>query len=60
MEIGDYIEDVFFSDSRFVKSKEDWESMQAFRSGGKRQGLDLDAGRKQSGYIEEAGFVDVR
>ncbi len=60
VEMGDYIEDVFFSDGRSVNPRSDWEWLRALRAGGKRQGLDVDAGRNQSGYMEAAGFVDVR
>ena len=60
VEMGDYIEDVFFSDQRTVKPQSDWEWLRAIRAGGQRQGLDLDAGRNQANYMESAGFVDVQ
>ena len=60
MEMGDFVEDVFFSDNRTVKPREDWEWLRAIRAGGKRQGLDLDCGRNEPGYMKEAGFVDVQ
>ena len=58
--MGDYIEDVSFSDNRAVNPREDWEWLRAIRAGGKRQGLDLDAGRNHAGYMGQVGFVDVQ
>ena len=60
LELGDYFEDVFFSDNRPVHPREDWEWLRAILAAGKRQGLDLDVGRNHARYMEEAGFVDVR
>ncbi|CAD6588516.1 MAG: hypothetical protein ASARMPREDX12_003355 [Alectoria sarmentosa] len=60
VEMGDYIEDVSFSDNRAVNPREDWEWLRAIRAGGKRQGLDLDAGRNHAGYMGQVGFVDVQ
>ena len=60
VEMGDFIEDIFFSDHRTIKPQSDWEWLRAIRTGGQRQGLDLDAGRNQSQYLESVGFVDVQ
>ena len=60
VEMGDYIEDVFFSDNRAVNPWEDWEWLRVIRADGKRQGLDLDAGRNSAGYMGQGGFVDVQ
>ena len=54
-EMGDYAEDVFYTDNRHVPRK-DWEWLRS----GVRLGLDLDAGLTIRQYMEEAGFVDVQ
>ena len=60
--MGDYVEDMFYTDpSRMVvPPREDWEWLKAIRDGGKRIGLDLEAGLTVKGYMEAAGFVDVQ
>ena len=60
-EMGDYVEDMFYTDpSRMVvPPRKDWEWLKAIRDGGKRIGLDLEAGLTVKGYMEAAGFMDV-
>ncbi|TAQ87964.1 hypothetical protein B7494_g3726 [Chlorociboria aeruginascens] len=58
-EMGDYVEDVFYTDKRIVP-REEWEWLRCIREGGALQGLDLDAGVHISKYMEDAGFVDVQ
>lgn len=59
LELGDYVEDVFFSDNS-VCPREDWEWLKAIRTGQKKQHLDPDVGRNHTKYMEGAGFVDVQ
>ena len=61
-EMGDYVEDMFYADpaKMLAPPREKWEWLKAIRDGGKRRGLDLDAGLTVKGYMEAAGFVGVR
>lgn len=58
-EMGDYVERVYYTDMRLV-AHEDWEWLRSIRTGGAKQGLDLDAGLNIPRYMEDAGFVDVQ
>ena len=58
-EMGDYVEDCFYSDNRSVP-RENWEWLRSLRAGGARLGLDMDCGLSIRRYMEEAGFVDVQ
>ena len=57
-EMGDYVEDVFYSDNRSIP-REEWEWLRSIRAGGVHLGLDLDAGLNIAQYMEEAGFVEI-
>ena len=57
-EMGDFVEDVFYSDNRVVP-REKWEWLRSIRAGGVRLGLDLDSGITIRRYMQEAGFVDI-
>jgi len=57
-EMGDYVENFFFSDNRMVPCKE-WEWLRVLRESAAFQGFDLDAGLNIRKYMEEAGFVDI-
>ena len=58
-EMGDYVEDVFYTDNRSVP-REEWEWLRSIRAGGALHGLDLDAGLNIRQYMEDAGFVDIQ
>ena len=57
--MADYVEDTFYEDGRILP-REEWEWLRLLREGGRRRGLDLEAGITIRRYMEEAGFVDVR
>ena len=61
-EMGDYVEDCFYSDNGNNKStpREDWEWLRSLRAGGARLGFDMDCGLNIRRYMEEAGFVDIQ
>ena len=61
-EMGDYVEDVLYEDEGKMARlpRERWEWLKAIRDGGRRIGLDLDAGLTIKGYMEAAGFVDIK
>ena len=59
-EMADYVEDTFYTDGRSSVPREDWEWLRAIREGGKRKGLDLDAGLNIPEYMQKAGFVDLQ
>ena len=58
-EMGDFVEDVFYTDNRSVPRQE-WEWLRSIRAGGVRLGLDLDSGFTIRRYMEDAGFVDIQ
>ena len=58
-EMGDYVENFFYSDNR-SRPREEWEWLRSIRAGGARLGLDLDCGLTIRRYMEEAGFVDIQ